>query len=122
MSLNPIMLGLRFLLELTAVASFGIFGWREFDSPWRYLLVVIGPVAAAAVWGTFAVTGDPSRNGAAAVPVPGAIRLAIEIAVLGGGVAALWGAGFFTAAMISAGVLVAYQAVAYDRVGWLLSH
>ncbi|MFD6107462.1 DUF2568 domain-containing protein, partial [Nocardia salmonicida] len=47
MSLNPALLAVRFLLELIAIASFGVFGWRAFDSPWRYLLVVVLPVAAA---------------------------------------------------------------------------
>lgn len=122
MSLNPVMLGVRFLLELTAVVSFGILGWRAFDSPWRFLLVVILPVAVAALWGTFAVPGDPSRNGEATVAVPGVIRLIIEVLVLGGGAVALWGAGLSLAALISAIVLVVYQALAYDRIGWLLAH
>ncbi|MGW4244375.1 YrdB family protein [Nocardia sp. NPDC004722] len=122
MSLNPVMLGVRFLLELTAVASFGILGWRAFDSPWRFLLVVILPVAVAAVWGTFAVPGDPSRNGEATVAVPGAVRLVLEILVLGGGALALWGAGLSLAALISGIVLVVYQALAFDRIGWLLGH
>ncbi|MFB7719186.1 YrdB family protein [Nocardia sp. NPDC056100] len=122
MSLNPFMLGVRFLLELAAIVSFGVLGWREFDAPWRYLLVVVLPLIVAVVWGTFAVPGDPSRNGEATVAVPGAVRLVVEVAVLGGGAVALWAAGLTVTALISAIVLVAYQALAYDRVGWLLSH
>ncbi|MEU6583343.1 YrdB family protein [Nocardia sp. NPDC046763] len=122
MSLNPVMLGVRFLLELTAVASFGILGWRDFDAPWRYLLVLTLPIVVAAVWGIFAVPGDPSRNGAATVPVAGMVRLLIEIAVLGGGAAALWAAGLPMTALLSTAVLVTYHALAYDRVSWLLAH
>ncbi|MFE3187535.1 YrdB family protein [Nocardia sp. NPDC059240] len=122
MSLNPVMLGVRFLLELTAVVSFGILGWRAFDTPWRFLLVVILPIAIAAIWGTFAVPGDPSRNGEATVAVPGAVRLVVEVLVLGGGALSLWGAGLSTAALISVIVLVIYQALAYDRITWLLAH
>ncbi|MFD4431140.1 YrdB family protein [Nocardia sp. NPDC058497] len=121
MSLNPAMLAARFLLELIAIASFGVYGWRAFDSPWRYLLVVVLPIAAAALWGTFAVPDDPSRGGAAPVPVPGAVRLVVEFAVLFGGAVALWGAGLSRLALISAAVLVAYQLLAYDRVLWLLT-
>ncbi|MVU83855.1 DUF2568 domain-containing protein [Nocardia sp. ET3-3] len=122
MSLNPFMLGVRFLLELTAVASFGILGWRAFESPWRFLLVVLLPILVAAAWGVFAVPGDPSRNGEATVAVPGAVRLVLEILVLGGGAFALWGAGLSVAALVSAVVLVVYTALAYDRLGWLLAH
>lgn len=120
-SLNPAMLAVRFLLELIAIASFGVYGWRAFDSPWRYLLVVVLPIAAAVLWGTFAVPDDPSRSGAAPVPVPGPVRLVVEVAVLFGGAAALWGAGLSRLALVSAAVLVAYHLLAYDRVLWLLT-
>ncbi|RMI27880.1 YrdB family protein [Nocardia stercoris] len=121
MSLKPVMLAVRFLLELVAVVSFGIMGWLAFDPPWRYLTVLVLPVAVAVAWGTFAVPDDPSRNGAAPVAVPGAVRLALEILVLGGGAVALWAAGLPVAAAISAIVVLVYQALAYDRVGWLLA-
>jgi hypothetical protein len=120
-SLNPALLAVRFLLELIAIASFGVLGWRAFDSPWRYLLVVVLPVAAAVLWGTFAVPDDPSRSGGAPVPVPGPARLGGEFAVLFGGAAALWGTGLPRWALISAAVLVGYHLLAYDRVRWLLT-
>ncbi len=115
------MLATRFLLELVAIVSFGIYGWRAFDSPWRFLLVVVLPIAAATLWGTLAVQGDPSRSGAAPVPVPGQVRLLVEIAVLFGGAAALWAAGLARPALISVIVLVGYHLLAYDRVLWLLT-
>ncbi|MFJ2667450.1 YrdB family protein [Nocardia fluminea] len=121
MSLNPALLAVRFLLELIAITSFGVFGWRAFDSPWRYLLVVVLPVAAAVLWGTFAVPDDPSRSGGAPVPVRGPVRLGVEFVVLFGGAAALWGAGLPRWALISAAVLVGYHLLAYDRVRWLLT-
>ncbi|MFE5464312.1 YrdB family protein [Nocardia sp. NPDC056564] len=114
------MLAIRFLLELVAIASFGVYGWRAFDSPWKFLLVVLLPLIAAAAWGTFAVPGDPSRSGAAPVAVPGPIRLLVELAVLGGGAAALWAADLPRWALISALILASYQALAYDRVVWLV--
>ena len=39
------------------------------------------PAIAAAAWVTFAVPGDPSRSGRAPVPVPGWVRLLLELAV-----------------------------------------
>ncbi|MFD6392139.1 YrdB family protein [Nocardia sp. NPDC055029] len=121
MSLNPAMLAARFLLELIAIASFGVYGWRAFDSPWRYLLVVVLPIAAAVLWGTFTLPDDPGRGGGSPVPVSGPVRLVVEFVVLFGGAAALWAAGLSRAALISATVLVAYHLLAYDRVLWLLT-
>ncbi|MFC4127105.1 YrdB family protein [Nocardia rhizosphaerae] len=121
MSLNPAALTARFLLELIAIVSFGVYGWRGFDSPWRYVLVVVLPIAAAALWGTFAVPDDPSRGGDAPVPVPGPVRLLVEVTVLFGGAVALWAAGLPRLALASAAVLVVYQLLAYDRVLWLLT-
>ncbi|MFI6044385.1 YrdB family protein [Nocardia sp. NPDC051321] len=120
MSLNPAMLAIRFLLELIAIASFGVYGWRAFDSPWKFLLVVLLPLIAAALWGTLAVPGDPSRSGEAPVSVPGAVRLVIELAIFFGGAALLWAAGLPKWALISVAVLVLYQALAYDRIAWLV--
>ncbi|MET8871428.1 YrdB family protein [Nocardia sp. NPDC004278] len=121
MSLNPAMLALRLVLELTAISSFGVCGWRAFDSPWRFILVVVLPVAAATLWGTFAVPGDPSRSGAAPVAVPGPVRLVVELIVLFGGAAALWIAGLPQWALICTAVLVIYHVLAYDRITWLLT-
>ncbi|MFG1792013.1 YrdB family protein [Nocardia sp. NPDC049149] len=120
MSLNPAMLAIRFLLELAAITSFGVYGWRAFDSPWKFLLVAVLPLITAALWGTFAVPDDPSRSGAAPVSVPGAVRLALELAILFGGTAALWAAGLPRLALISTAILIAYHALAYDRPLWLL--
>ncbi|NUP29621.1 MAG: YrdB family protein [Nocardia sp.] len=120
MSLNPGLLGLRFLLELVALVSAGVLGWRMTDGPGRWLLVVLLPVIAATLWGVFAVPGDPSRSGEAPVAVPGAVRLLVELTVLFGGAAALWFAGLPRLALVSAVVLLVYHVLAYDRVLWLL--
>lgn len=120
MSLNPVLLGLRFLLELVALVSAGVLGWRITDGPGRWLLVVLLPVIAATLWGVFAVPEDPSRSGDAPVAVPGTVRLLIEFAVLFGGAAALWIAGLPRLALVSAVVLLVYHVLAYDRMLWLL--
>lgn len=121
MSLNPALLAVRFLLELVAIASFGVYGWLAFDSPWRYLLVVVLPIAAAALWGVFTLPDDPSRSGAAPVPVSGPVRLLVEFVVFFGGTGALWAAGLPRLALVSAVVLVGYHLLAHDRVRWLLT-
>ncbi|WP_278262609.1 YrdB family protein [Nocardia sp. AG03] len=121
MSLNPVLLFVRFALELIAIASFGVYGWLAFESPWRYLLVVVLPIAAATLWGVFALPDDPSRGGGAPVPVSGPVRLLVEFVVLFGGAGALWAAGLPGLALALASVLVGYHLLAYDRVRWLLT-
>ncbi|GLZ79849.1 hypothetical protein Afil01_46560 [Actinorhabdospora filicis] len=120
MSLKPLMLALRLCLELIAVASFGVLGWRVTGTPWRYLLVAALPVLAMTLWGVFAVPGDPSRKGDAPVPVPGAVRILVEAVVLWGGAGALWLAGLPWLALASGVVLAVYYVLARDRIGWLL--
>ncbi|MFI9505453.1 YrdB family protein [Nocardia sp. NPDC052566] len=121
MSLNPVMLAVRFVLELLAWGSFGVYGWRAFDSPWRYVLVVVLPIAAMALWGVFTVPGDPSRSGESPVAVAGPIRLLVELAVFGGGALALWLAQLPRWSLALAAALVVYHALAYDRISWLLT-
>ncbi|WP_051161946.1 DUF2568 domain-containing protein [Nocardia brevicatena] len=55
MSLRPALLGVRFLLEVSAVVSFGVLGRRCADSPWRWLLVLALPMVTVALWGVIAV-------------------------------------------------------------------
>ncbi|NEW40170.1 YrdB family protein [Nocardia cyriacigeorgica] len=115
------MLAVRLILELAALTAFGVLGWRAFDSPWKYALVVILPIAGATLWGTFAVPDDPSRSGNAPIPVDGRVRLLVEMVVLFGGALALWAADLPRWALAFAAILVAYHAVAYDRIHWLIS-
>ncbi|TLF81320.1 DUF2568 domain-containing protein [Nocardia cyriacigeorgica] len=115
------MLAVRLVLELTALTAFGLLGWRAFDSPWKYALVVILPVAAAALWGTFAVPDDPSRSGKAPIAVSGRVRLIVEAVVLFGGAAALWAAGLPWWALAFGAILAIYHVIAHDRLRWLIT-
>jgi len=69
---------------------------------------------------TFAVKGDPSRSGNAPIPVPGPLRLALELAVFGGGAAALAGRESWTAFAIFMIALVAHHAMTVERLAWLV--
>ena len=84
MGYHPINLGFRFLLELGGFAAFVIWGHGLIDGFWGWALGVGAGVAAFAVWGVFNVPGDESRSGEAPVPVPGWLRLGIELAYFGG--------------------------------------
>lgn len=113
-------LALRFLLELSALAGFAIWVWGSTEGIWRFVFVVLVIVSSAAIWGVFAVPDDPSRSGAAPVPVPGGLRLLLEFLILGGA-----GFAFFQASLPLVGTLqVALVAIHYylsiDRISWLL--
>jgi hypothetical protein len=117
MSNHPINLGVRFLLELSILASLGYWGWTEHNGIWRFLWGVGLPLAAAAVWGTFRVPNDP---GPAPVAVPGLVRLLLELALFGAAVALLFAAGQRVAGGVLATLVILHYGVSYDRVFWLL--
>jgi hypothetical protein len=113
-------LALRFGLELGALAGLGIAAWKLTSNPIRWAVVIALPVAAAIVWGVFNVLDDPSRSGAAPVEVSGWIRLAIELAVLGGGAAALAIAGRRDIGIAFAVLIAVHYAASWTRIEWLV--
>ncbi len=120
MGSHPINLAVRFILELSALLTMGIWGWHQSES-WPRLVLALGiPLLAAAVWGTFAVPEDPSRSGKAPVPVPGILRLVIELAVFGFAVWALYNLGNTTLSWIMLIVVLLHYSVSYDRIIWLI--
>lgn len=80
-------LGLRFLLELCALAALGYWGFHM-GKGWlaRVGLGLGAPLAAALVWGAFVAP-------LARFSVPEPVRLGLELVVFGSGVAALYTAG-----------------------------
>lgn len=120
MGSHPINLALRFLLELAAWGSMAYWG-RTQGNDWLRVFLPVGIFFfAIGVWGTFAVPNDPSRSGKAPVPVPGIVRLLLELATFGLGIAALFDMGYTTLGTIFAALTVIHYLASYDRVGWLL--
>jgi anti-sigma-K factor RskA len=74
--------GLRFLLELSALAAVAYWGWSEHGSVWRWVLVVAAPLAIAVVWGNTIAPKAKRR-------VRDPWRLVVELLVFGSAVAAL---------------------------------
>ncbi len=120
MGSHPLNLAVRFILEIAALVAIGYWGWTQHDGFVRYLLAIGGPILAAILWGTFAVPDDPSRSGKAPVPVPGIVRLALELALFAFAAWALYDAGNSLLALILAAVVVVHYALSYDRIAWLL--
>jgi len=113
-------LTLRFLLELSALLGLGMAGWSFPAGFGRWILAFALPIVAAVLWGTFAVLNDPSRSGRAPVPVPGAVRLVLELVILFGGAAGFYLAGHAAAGIVMALLIVFSYAFSLDRLGWLL--
>jgi len=92
--------GVRFLLELCALAAIAYWGWRTGSSTATKLLLTVGGVVlVAVVWGVFRSESD------AVVEVPTAIRIVIEVAVFAAATVAL-------AAVGRVGLAVAFAVVA----------
>jgi hypothetical protein len=113
-------LTLRFLLELAALVGLGMAGWSLSDEWLRWILTLGLPLIAAVLWGTFAVPDDQSRSGRAPVPVPGAVRLVMELINLFGGAAGFHAAGHTTTGIIMALLIAVSYAFSLDRLAWLL--
>jgi hypothetical protein len=77
--------GVRFFLELSALAAVAYWGWSEHDGVLRWLLVVAAPLAIAFVWGWWVA---PKAKRPAVDPA----RLGLEVLVFGSAVAALFDA------------------------------
>ena len=111
---------LRFALEMAALVALGYAGWNLVDDPLVSIVLVVAlPLVAAAVWGTFRVDGDPKL---APVPVPGVIRLCIEVDFFTAAIVLLAVVGAWTAAGILAALVVLHHAWGYRRIRWLIHH
>ena len=120
MEMNPINLAVRFILEIIALVSVGIWGWKFTDQWFHYLLAIGIPIVLAIVWGTFNVIGDPSRSGEAPVIVSGTIRLVIELGIFAIAVWALYSIGYTKLSVIFAIVILIHYIASYERIIWLL--
>ena len=122
MGSNRINLTIRFLLEISALVSMGIWGWQQREDWIRFVLAFGIPLAAAAVWGIFAVRDDPSRSGSAPVPVPGLIRLLLELAFFGLSVWMLYHMQYMRLSWILGITVAIHYLISYDRIRWLIRH
>ena len=121
MGSNPINLALRFGLELAALAAMGVWGWRQAGGWFKYLLAPGLPLLAAFLWGALAVPDDPSRSGKAPLPIPGILRLLLELGVFAFATWALYDAGYSRWSWVLGALAVVHYIASYDRILWLIS-
>lgn len=120
MGTHPANLAVRFLLEVSAYLILGFWGWRRRDDGLRIVVALAIPLLWAALWGTFAVPGDPSRSGSAPIPVPGVLRLALECAFFACATWALYELRFVRLAAVFGTAVAVHYALSYDRIRWLV--
>ncbi|MCF8229861.1 MAG: YrdB family protein [Bacteroidales bacterium] len=121
MGSHPINLLIRFLLEIAALFSIGMWGWEQSEGWIRYVLALGIPAIFAVVWGIFAVPGDPSRSDKAPIVTAGPVRLAIELGFFGLATWSLHDLGLTEASLAFGIIVVLHYAVSYDRIKWLVS-
>jgi hypothetical protein len=122
MGSNPINLAVRFILEIGALVALGRWGWNQAAGVLQLVLALGMPVFAAALWGTFAVPGDPSRSGRAPIAVPGIARLVLELAIFAAATWALFSIGTPVLGWVFGIAVLIHYAISYDRIQWLLGH
>lgn len=113
---------LRFILEIFSLVVLGVWGWRQGEGAARYLLGPGIPLAAAAIRWIFAVPGDSGRSGSALVPIPGILRLLLELAIFAVTVGVLLDLGAPASATLLAAAVLVHSALARGRIRWLLRH
>ena len=119
MSQNPLNLAVRFLLEIIALVALGAWARAQFSGALSFILMILVPLLAATAWGVFNVKDDPSRSGKAPVPVPGLVRLLLELTFFGLATLALYSLNQ-TYGWIFGAVTLAHYLLSYDRIRWLL--
>ena len=121
MGSHPINLAIRFLLEMAALVSVGIWGWRQSDGMLQFILSIGLPLILAVIWGTFAVPNDPSRSGSAPIVTPGLVRLVIELGIFGIAIWTLYDMEFNKMSLAFGILVILHYLASYDRISWLMS-
>ncbi len=121
MGSHPINLAIRLILELSALVSSGIWGWRQGEGWLRFVFAIGIPIILAAIWGTFAVPNDPSRSGTAPIVTSGIIRLLLELGIFAFATLSLHNMGFIKLSLALGIATVLHYIMSYDRILWLIS-
>ena len=92
------------------------------DNALKYAIALLFPLIIAVIWGLFAVPNDPSRSGRAPVPIPGIIRLFLEIGIFGLACWILLDLGYIKLAYALLISVFIHYIISYDRIKWLINH
>jgi hypothetical protein len=98
--------GLRFVLELCALAALAYWGFRTESGALQWVLGLGAPLAMAVVWGSFMSPKAPR-------PLHDPIRLLAEIAIFGAAAVALADADQPTLAIVFAAVVAVHLVLTF---------
>jgi len=121
MGSHPVNLAIRFILEIIALLSVGMWGWKQGGGWFRFLLAFGIPIILAIIWGVFAVPNDPSRSGEAPIVTPGVIRFAIELSFFAFAAWSLYDIGLNKSGIALSVIVILHYIASYDRIIWLTS-
>jgi hypothetical protein len=117
----PIHLAIRFALELVMWGAIGYWGWHLGGGGVGSWLLAIGfTLISMVLWGVFRTRGDSSGRQDPPVAIPGAARLALELALFGLAGYGVWTSGSRAAAETLLTIFVLHFAVTWNRVAWLM--
>jgi len=117
---HPFNLLFRFLLELAVLGVAATWSLKSFEGWQGTVLAIAIPFVMAVIWGTFAVPDDPSRSGKAPVPIPGAMRLLLELIFFSFAVWCLYDLGFSRLGSFFGLLVALHYIISADRVKWLI--
>lgn len=120
--MQPLQQAIRFSLEIAALVAFGIAGWNASGNrAVASLLAILLPALGAAIWVVFRTPGDTSAGKPAVVPVPGTVRLLLELLFFGLATAAFWMLTTRAVAETFLTVLALHNFLTWERSRWLLT-
>jgi len=120
MAKNPLNLAVRFLLEVAAIFSMGLWGYNNSGNMPRILFALLLNLGFALLWGIFAVPNDPSRSGKTIIPTPGILRLILELSLFAAATWMMRDLDYPNVWWIFGGIVLIHYVLSYDRVLWLL--
>ena len=117
---HPFNLLFRFLLELAVLGVSAIWSWKSFEGWQGTVLAIVIPFVMAVIWGTFAVPNDPSRSGKAPVPIPGVLRLLLELLFFSFAVWCFYDLGLSGLAIVFVLMILLHYTLSGDRIRWMI--
>lgn len=98
----------------------GIWSWTSFEGWQGTVFALLIPFVIAVMWGAFAVPDDPSRSGTATVPIPGVLRLLLELMFFFFAVWCLYDLGYSLLWRVFGLLVALHYFMSADRVKWLI--